>query len=108
MPMESRFTLPPRPAHLTLPARRGNKSPSSNATPREVTHGFGSATAPAGVQVYNPAFDVTPAQLIAGIITEHGIIRPVDEKAHSRDIVLDVFPKIDISRAGACQLWGSR
>ena len=42
----------------------------------EVTHGFGAATAPEGVQVYNPAFDVTPAELIAGIITERGILRP--------------------------------
>ena len=41
----------------------------------EVTHGFGSATAPEGVQVYNPAFDVTPKELISGIITEHGIHR---------------------------------
>jgi methylthioribose-1-phosphate isomerase len=32
--------------------------------------------APAGVKVFNPAFDVTPASLIAGIITERGILRP--------------------------------
>lgn len=30
------------------------------------------------VQVWNPAFDVTPAQLITGIITEHGIIQQRD------------------------------
>lgn len=41
----------------------------------EVTHGFGSATAPEGIAVYNPAFDVTPHALITGIITEHGIHR---------------------------------
>ena len=34
--------------------------------------------APKGVRVYNPAFDVTPASLIAGIVTEKGIIRPRD------------------------------
>ena len=46
--------------------------------PAEVTRGFGLATAPEGVGVYNPAFDVTPAELIAGIITERGVIaRPV-------------------------------
>ena len=39
------------------------------------------ATAPAGVQVYNPAFDVTPARLIAGIVTERGVIRPVTDAA---------------------------
>ena len=32
--------------------------------------------APAGVGVYNPAFDVTDHELIAGIITERGILRP--------------------------------
>ncbi|MBQ4400638.1 MAG: hypothetical protein II832_00560, partial [Synergistaceae bacterium] len=32
--------------------------------------------APDGVKVYNPAFDVTDNELIAGIVTEHGIARP--------------------------------
>jgi methylthioribose-1-phosphate isomerase len=31
--------------------------------------------APAGVKVFNPAFDVTPAELITGIVTEHGVAR---------------------------------
>jgi methylthioribose-1-phosphate isomerase len=43
----------------------------------EITHGFGRQTVPDGVNVYNPAFDVTPARLIAAIITEYGLIRPV-------------------------------
>lgn len=55
----------------------GSSIPIEQRDPREVTHGFGRATAPEGVDVYNPAFDVTPADLIAGIITERGIIRPV-------------------------------
>ena len=33
----------------------------------------------AQVNVYNPAFDVTPAELVTGIITEHGIARHADE-----------------------------
>ncbi|UOY93826.1 S-methyl-5-thioribose-1-phosphate isomerase [Ectobacillus sp. JY-23] len=41
----------------------------------EVTHIQGIQTAPEGVAVYNPAFDVTPHHLITGIITEKGIIR---------------------------------
>ena len=56
----------------------GSSIPIEQRDPREVTHGYGRATAPEGVDVYNPAFDVTPADLIAGIITEHGVIRPVD------------------------------
>jgi methylthioribose-1-phosphate isomerase len=42
----------------------------------EVTCGFGKETAPRGVKVYSPAFDVTPARLITAIICEKGIIRP--------------------------------
>jgi methylthioribose-1-phosphate isomerase len=43
----------------------------------EITNGFGRQTAPDEVEVYNPAFDVTPAELIEAIITEHGLIQPV-------------------------------
>lgn len=42
----------------------------------EITEAFGTRTAPQGVAVYNPAFDVTPGELITGIITEQGILRP--------------------------------
>ncbi|RKP54163.1 S-methyl-5-thioribose-1-phosphate isomerase [Cohnella endophytica] len=41
----------------------------------EVTFGFGKRTAPQGVAVYNPAFDITPNELVTAIITEKGIIR---------------------------------
>jgi methylthioribose-1-phosphate isomerase len=36
--------------------------------------------APEGVKVFNPAFDVTPPELITGIITERGILKPPFEK----------------------------
>jgi methylthioribose-1-phosphate isomerase len=42
----------------------------------EVRRGFGSPTAPADVPVYAPAFDLTPAALITGIITDSGVIHP--------------------------------
>ena len=44
--------------------------------PAEVTHFGGVQTAPEGVGVYNPAFDVTPHQLLTGIVTEKGVIHP--------------------------------
>jgi methylthioribose-1-phosphate isomerase len=56
----------------------GSAIPIEQRDPAEVTRGFGVATAPDGIEVYNPAFDVTPAGLIAGIITERGVIRPVN------------------------------
>ncbi|MBN2643616.1 MAG: S-methyl-5-thioribose-1-phosphate isomerase [Victivallales bacterium] len=42
----------------------------------EIRRGFGKLTAPEKVKVYNPAFDVTPHELISGIITERGILTP--------------------------------
>jgi len=63
---------------LSLP--NGDGIPIEQRDPKEVTHGFGRQTAPEGVGVYNPAFDVTPARLIAGIVTEKGLIAPVHEE----------------------------
>lgn len=62
---------------LSLPT--GDSIPIEQRDPREVTHGLGRQIAPDGIKVYNPAFDVTPARLIAGIITEKGLIQPVTE-----------------------------
>jgi len=55
----------------------GAEIPIEQRDPREITHAFGRATAPEGIDVYNPAFDVTPAELITAIITERGVIQPV-------------------------------
>jgi methylthioribose-1-phosphate isomerase len=60
---------------LSLPA--GDAIPIEQRDPSEVTHGLGRQIAPDGVKVYNPAFDVTPARYITGIVTERGLIRPV-------------------------------
>jgi methylthioribose-1-phosphate isomerase len=59
----------------------GAEIPIEQRDGREITHGFGRQTAPEGVKVYNPAFDVTPAELIAAIICERGVIRPVTTEA---------------------------
>jgi methylthioribose-1-phosphate isomerase len=42
----------------------------------EVTGVGDKKTAPDGVNVINPAFDVTPPELISGIITENGVVKP--------------------------------
>jgi methylthioribose-1-phosphate isomerase len=60
---------------LSLPS--GDAIPIEVRDAAEITHGLGRQTAPAGVGVYNPAFDVTPARLIDAIVTERGLIRPV-------------------------------
>ena len=56
----------------------GAQIPIEERDAAEITHGFGRQTAPEGVQVYNPAFDVTPAEYIDAIITEKGVIEPVN------------------------------
>jgi methylthioribose-1-phosphate isomerase len=44
--------------------------------PEEVTHAFGTRIAPEGAPALNPAFDVTPAELVTAIVTERGVVRP--------------------------------
>jgi len=58
----------------------GNEIPIEERKPDEITCGLGRRTAPLGVKTYNPAFDVTPHELITAIITEKGVVRqPYDE-----------------------------
>jgi methylthioribose-1-phosphate isomerase len=56
----------------------GSSIPIEERAAAEVTDGFGRSTAPAGTRVFSPAFDVTPAELVTALITEAGVIRPVD------------------------------
>jgi methylthioribose-1-phosphate isomerase len=54
----------------------GREIPIEERPAAEVASAAGIPTAPAGVQVFNPAFDVTPADLIDAIIHEGGVLRP--------------------------------
>ena len=69
-----------------LSIQNGEQIPIEQRPAVEITHGFGRQTAPAGIDVYNPAFDVTSAKLISGIVCEHGIVAPVDEDHIARMI----------------------
>lgn len=55
----------------------GAAIPIEQRSHEEVTCAFGKRTAPESIGVYNPAFDVTPAELITAIISEKGVISPV-------------------------------
>jgi methylthioribose-1-phosphate isomerase len=55
---------------------RGEDIPIEERDPKEVTEGFGKRTAPEGVNVYSPAFDMTPSSLVCGIITDRGVLEP--------------------------------
>ncbi|HJT21364.1 MAG TPA: S-methyl-5-thioribose-1-phosphate isomerase [Nitrospira sp.] len=62
---------------IDLRTKSGDEIAIEQRTPGEVTTIHGShPIAPDGVPVLNPAFDVTPAALISGIITERGVIKP--------------------------------
>jgi methylthioribose-1-phosphate isomerase len=61
---------------IDLECASGNDIPIEQRNPKEVSHIFGRAIAPKGVKVFNPAFDVTPQELITALITENGVIHP--------------------------------
>ncbi len=67
---------------VDLDTPNGAAIPIEQRESDEVATWQGTRTAPAGVGVWNPAFDMTPAKLITGIITDKGIFRP-EEISHS-------------------------
>jgi methylthioribose-1-phosphate isomerase len=54
----------------------GAEIPIEQRAADEVTNGFGRRIAPKGIEVYNPAFDVTPHRYVTALITERGLVRP--------------------------------
>ena len=68
--------------------KSGEQIPIEQRAPEEVTNLCGKRIAPKDVNVYNPAFDITPARLISAIITECGIIKKPDKGKIIGDIML--------------------
>ncbi|MCR2804365.1 S-methyl-5-thioribose-1-phosphate isomerase [Paenibacillus soyae] len=65
---------------IDLGTPTGADIPIEERGAEEITEGFGKRTAPEGVKVFNPAFDVTPHEYVTAIITEKGIVRaPFEE-----------------------------
>lgn len=69
-----------------LSIENGSQIPIEQRSADEIRCGFGKVTAPADVSFYSPAFDVTPAALIRGIITDNGVIQPVSESAIKKNL----------------------
>ncbi|MDQ6598291.1 S-methyl-5-thioribose-1-phosphate isomerase [Bacillus salipaludis] len=59
---------------IDLETKTGADIPIEERDASEITEGFGKRTAPEGVKVFNPAFDVTPHEFVTAIITEKGIL----------------------------------
>lgn len=68
------YVVAPR-STFDLSLKSGKDIPIEQRDKKEVTHVFGKKIAPSQVKVYNPAFDVTPHNLITAFITEAGIFR---------------------------------
>ncbi len=65
---------------IDLATPDGSKIPIEQRNAKEVTHIAGKQMVPDGVEIENPAFDVTPAKYVTAIITERGIARaPYEE-----------------------------
>jgi methylthioribose-1-phosphate isomerase len=65
---------------IDLRTPTGKEIPIEEREEEEVTNRFGVYTAPKGVKVYNPAFDVTPNEFVTAIVTEKGIVEaPYEE-----------------------------
>lgn len=69
---------------IDIELKTGKEIPIEQRNADEIRCGFGKLTAPADVNVYNPAFDVTPNELIDGIITEQGILKAPYKKSIKR------------------------
>jgi methylthioribose-1-phosphate isomerase len=69
---------------VDLACPSGADIPIEERPPREVTHVFDRQIAPSGVRVANPAFDVTPNELVTAIVTERGIARAPYDRALAR------------------------
>jgi methylthioribose-1-phosphate isomerase len=76
---------------IDLATADGSSIPIEQRNPKEVTHMGRSALAPEGASVWNPAFDVTPHALVAGIITEKGIAR-----APYSDSLRNLFTRMNV------------
>ena len=69
---------------IDLETPDGSKIPIEQRNPREVSHIAGKQMVPDGVEIENPAFDVTPAKYVGAIITERGIAKAPYTESLSR------------------------
>jgi methylthioribose-1-phosphate isomerase len=79
------YSVVPTPT-IDLSLVHGDLIPIEERSAREVTHVGAEQIAPAGVPVYNPAFDVTPHRYLTGIVTEEGICYPPFEMSLRRAV----------------------
>ena len=87
---------------IDLQTPEGSGIPIEQRDPAEVTHIEGKRITPPGVEVENPAFDVTPARLITAIVTERGIAHAPYKESLARLVETgerDQVPARNLTRA---------
>jgi len=77
---------------IDLETPDGSKIPIEQRNPAEVTTIAGKLMTPEGVQIENPAFDVTPAKYVTAIVTERGIARAPYGEALARLVRGEAHP----------------
>ena len=60
---------------IDLDTPSGDDIPIEERDPGEVSHVGDEMVIPEGVEVFNPAFDITPNRLVSAIVTEYGVVR---------------------------------
>jgi len=69
---------------LDLSLADGGRIPIEERGAEEIIEISGRCLAPPGIEVFSPAFDVTPAELVTAIITDRGVCRPPYRESLSR------------------------
>ena len=69
---------------LDLKIGSGDRIPIEERSGREISHIKGAQVAPDGINIANPAFDVTPHRYVAAIITERGVAHPPFQESLKR------------------------
>ena len=80
---------------LDLTLKSGDEIPIEERDSKEVTHVGGKQLAPDGIDVHNPAFDVTPNELITAIITDKGVARA----PYTESLQALLSPQAEVSNA---------
>lgn len=81
-----------------LSLSEGSQIPIEMRERDEIAMSHGKVLVGEGISVWNPAFDVTPASLIAGIITEHGILEK-GSQADFSEAIKEVYAKVQGAKA---------
>ena len=68
---------------VDLQVATGREIPIEERSAHEITRWGDHVTAPEGIGIYNPAFDVTPAEFVTAFITDQGVLKSISSATHS-------------------------